>query len=339
MTYVGRDGGDGDACVFCDRLAADDDMDSLILLRLDRVIVIMNLYPYATGHLMVIPHHHGASIEDAPPEILAAMAAALPLITRAARRALGCAGFNVGMNAGAVAGAGIADHLHLHVVPRWPGDANFMPVIAQTAVLPESLPATYAKLRHEIARELRQTGYGRADGADARTRGSDAQTGVLTGATLPPDRDGPQGHLVPDVPGTRDGATEPAGVESHDGTPTGDGVIPLMVLSPDGTHLWLDRDASGPRLPIARPTPGEAIWRAAARTVAPVGRAAVLGLAGPPDALSRATPDAGPLALALRLEHHPIALRDRFVPLAEARRLLPALALWPAFGRDQDPTA
>jgi len=325
MAYVGRGDEHRDACVFCDRLDGDDDVASLILLRLDHVFVIMNLYPYATGHLMIIPHHHGTAIEDAPPDALAAMASVLPMITRATRRALGCTGFNIGMNAGAVAGAGIADHLHLHVVPRWPGDANFMPVIGQVTVLPEALPATYAKLRLEIARESRPPA-----GAETSGAGPGANHPHGTGPTPRPGSDGPRhptGDSEPTVAAERGGPGRPGEA------------IPLLV-SPDGTHLWLDDAASPPHLPVAHAAPGEPIWRAAVRVASPVGRATVTGLAGPPATLARATPDAGPLSLALRLEHPPSDARgDRFVPLAEARSLVPAIEGWAGLGSDPGPTS
>jgi ATP adenylyltransferase len=153
MQYIG--GGRAESgCIFCNRLAADDDVISLILLRAPTSFVIMNLYPYNTGHVMLVPNEHVASPEDAQPDALAEIATLLPFMLRAARRALSCHGFNVGVNVGAVAGAGVADHLHEHVVPRWNGDASFMPILAGTMVIPELIPVTYAKLRAELAREL-----------------------------------------------------------------------------------------------------------------------------------------------------------------------------------------
>ena len=153
MRYVG--GGTGeDGCVFCNRLAADDDVASLIVHRADRVFVILNLFPYNTAHLMLVPNAHVASPEDTPAETLAELATMLQPTLRALRRTLGCHGFNVGFNVGAVAGAGVAAHLHQHVVPRWTGDANFMPILAATMVLPELIPVTYAKVRAELEREL-----------------------------------------------------------------------------------------------------------------------------------------------------------------------------------------
>ena len=152
MRYVGGTTAE-EGCLFCNRLAEEDDVRALILHRGERAFAIMNLYPYNTGHVMLVPTAHAPSPEDAEPEALTELALLLPAVTRALRRALGCHGFNVGMNVGAVAGAGVATHLHQHVVPRWEGDANFMPILASTMVFPELIPVTYAKLRAELSRD------------------------------------------------------------------------------------------------------------------------------------------------------------------------------------------
>lgn len=141
-------------CIFCNRLAENDDVRTLILHRGDRAFVIMNLFPYNTGHVMIVPNAHVSSPEDADAEMLAEMTALRAPVLRALRRAMAPEGFNLGMNVGAVAGAGVADHLHEHIVPRWGGDANFMPILAATTVMPELIPVTYAKLRVELGREL-----------------------------------------------------------------------------------------------------------------------------------------------------------------------------------------
>src|SRR6478735_696021 len=153
MQYVGG-GPAEDGCVFCNRLAGDDDVDALILYRGKRAFLIMNLFPYNTGHLMIVPNQHVASPEELDDETQFEMALLVPIVLRAVRRALNPGGFNVGMNLGWVAGAGIAAHMHQHVVPRWSGDANFMPILANTKVLPELIPVTYAKIRVEIEREI-----------------------------------------------------------------------------------------------------------------------------------------------------------------------------------------
>ena len=149
MRYVGG-GAAESGCIFCRRLAANDDLRSLILHRGRHAFAIMNLYPYNTGHLMLVPCRHVATPEDADPAALTEIATLLPRILAALRRVLACDGFNVGFNVGAIAGAGVADHLHEHVVPRWEGDANFMPILASTMVLPELIPVTYAKVRAEL---------------------------------------------------------------------------------------------------------------------------------------------------------------------------------------------
>jgi ATP adenylyltransferase len=153
MRYVaGADRDEG--CIFCNRLAEEDDVQSLILQRGPLTFVIMNLYPYNTGHLMIVPNDHVASPEDADPEVMREMAELRGPVLRALRRALSPHGFNLGLNVGVPAGAGVADHFHEHVVPRWQGDANFMPILAATMVMPELIPVTYAKIRAELAAEL-----------------------------------------------------------------------------------------------------------------------------------------------------------------------------------------
>ncbi len=141
-------------CIFCNRLAADADDASLILWRAPRSFIIMNLFPYNTGHVMLVPNAHVPGPEETEPATLAELATLRRPLLRALRRALSCDGFNLGVNVGAFAGAGVAGHLHEHVVPRWAGDANFMPILAATMVLPELIPVTYAKLRAELDREM-----------------------------------------------------------------------------------------------------------------------------------------------------------------------------------------
>ena len=151
MQYVG--GAQGAGCVFCDALAADDDAVQLILLRGTRAFIILNLYPYNSGHAMVVPYAHAAQLDALDSATRAELMELATDFSSAARRVLRCAGFNLGVNLGDVAGAGVAEHLHLHVVPRWLGDANFMPLLAGTTVMPELLPVTYARLRAELERQ------------------------------------------------------------------------------------------------------------------------------------------------------------------------------------------
>lgn len=146
MEYVGSTG-DESGCIFCDHLAEGDDRDARILYRGDATFVILNAFPYNTGHLMVAPQRHVGELEhletDERHELIDLTSHAVAIV----REALKPHGFNVGMNLGQVAGAGIPGHLHIHVVPRWGGDTNFMPVIGETKVLPEMIEQTDAKLR------------------------------------------------------------------------------------------------------------------------------------------------------------------------------------------------
>jgi ATP adenylyltransferase len=134
-------------CVFCLAPQASRDADNLILHRARHHFVILNLYPYTTGHLMVVPYRHIARLGDSSPDALAEM---MELASRAEAVLSGAYrpdGFNIGMNLGKAAGAGIAGHIHLHVLPRWAGDANFVSVVGETRVMPETLADTYEKLR------------------------------------------------------------------------------------------------------------------------------------------------------------------------------------------------
>jgi len=153
MQYL-RDGVRSSECIFCSKIDAGDDESNLVLWRGPSVFVLMNLYPYSTGHIMIAPYTHSPSPEELEPETMAEIGTIIAPCMRALRRVLGCQGFNTGINTGAVAGAGVADHMHLHIVPRWGGDANFMPVIANTTVMPEALSVTYGRIRAELVREL-----------------------------------------------------------------------------------------------------------------------------------------------------------------------------------------
>jgi ATP adenylyltransferase len=154
MTYIKRGDGPGEGgCVFCAMAAAprDHDAENLVLYRGEGCLVVMNLYPYNTAHLMVVPYAHTADL----PELDEPTAGELFALTRRCVRILGDTykphGFNLGMNLGSIAGAGIAEHLHMHIVPRWSGDTNFMPIIGGTKLIPEDLDATYARLRPSFA--------------------------------------------------------------------------------------------------------------------------------------------------------------------------------------------
>jgi ATP adenylyltransferase len=128
-------------CPFC-RIPTLDDDEGLVVHRGSAAYVVLNLYPYAPGHLMVCPFRHVADYTDVTEEESAEIAEHTRQAMRVIRSVSGAAGFNVGMNQGEIAGAGIAAHLHQHVVPRWPGDQNFMPIIGRTRTLPELLTDT-----------------------------------------------------------------------------------------------------------------------------------------------------------------------------------------------------
>lgn len=134
-------------CVFCGVLRARRDRDNLILLRGRRHFVILNRYPYNNGHLMIVAIDHLASLQDAESDALVEMTALIVRCDRALRAAYRPSGINLGMNLGRSAGAGITGHYHMHVVPRWDGDTNFMTVVHDTRVLPESLDSTWRRLR------------------------------------------------------------------------------------------------------------------------------------------------------------------------------------------------
>jgi len=152
MVYVGGAAKSPD-CVFCNAGTTDDDVTSLVLHRGEHTFVIMNLYPYNTGHLMVLPYEHANDLTALSPDCRSELIELTAAFTTGLREVMGCEGLNLGMNLGSAAGAGIADHLHQHLVPRWIGDANFMPLVGGTKVLPELLPVTYGKLRAELVRQ------------------------------------------------------------------------------------------------------------------------------------------------------------------------------------------
>jgi len=147
MAYIrgeNKPTGDHD-CPFC-LIPRMGDEEGLIVSRGRTVFVVLNLYPYNAGHLMVVPYRHVPDYTDLTVEEVAELGAATQTAMRVVREVSGAHGFNIGMNQGSVAGAGIADHLHQHAVPRWGGDTNFMPVVGLTRVLPQVLAETRALL-------------------------------------------------------------------------------------------------------------------------------------------------------------------------------------------------
>jgi ATP adenylyltransferase len=134
-------------CVFCAAGRTADDKAALVIYRGERNFVILNRFPYTSGHLMVVPYDHVASLSELPGETLVEMIRLAQISERHLRAVYRPEGLNLGMNLGNSAGAGIAGHLHLHVLPRWTGDTNFMTVVAETRVLPEDLEATWTRLK------------------------------------------------------------------------------------------------------------------------------------------------------------------------------------------------
>ncbi len=148
-------------CIFCTAFASPDDRATYTLWRGHRCFALLNAYPYTSGHAMVAPVEHVATLEALDRETMAEMMAAARALTLALGSVYGPHGFNLGLNLGEAAGAGIEDHLHLHVVPRWRGDTNFMSTVADVRVIPESLEAAFEKVRSALAELTKREGWDR----------------------------------------------------------------------------------------------------------------------------------------------------------------------------------
>lgn len=144
MTYIEGDREQG--CLLCSKLKGRNDKANLILYRSSQSFIILNRFPYTSGHLMAAPNRHVASLDELSEGEMVELMALLKQSMLILKKALRPEGFNVGMNMGRVAGAGIEDHIHFHIVPRWNGDTNFMPIFFETRVMPEYLEKTYEKL-------------------------------------------------------------------------------------------------------------------------------------------------------------------------------------------------
>jgi ATP adenylyltransferase len=148
-----------EGCIFCDKPKERHDKKNLIIMRGKHVFVMLNAYPYTNGHLMVAPYRHVADVselsDDEGLDVLRYTRASIALL----KRALSPEGFNIGINMGKIAGAGIAEHIHMHIVPRWNGDTNFMPVLVDTRIIPEYLESTYARLFDKLDVEERSRLY------------------------------------------------------------------------------------------------------------------------------------------------------------------------------------
>ena len=140
------------ACVFCDIIndRSGDDASKYILHRAEHNFVVLNIYPYISGHLLIVPFAHVAELDGAPKAVTDELMDLTKRCETALRATYSPHGFNLGMNLGRAAGAGVAGHLHMHIMPRWMGDSNFMSTIGETRVIPEDLQTTYNKLREHF---------------------------------------------------------------------------------------------------------------------------------------------------------------------------------------------
>lgn len=139
-----------EGCIFCEKSRQESDSENLLIFRGNLCFVLLNLFPYTTGHLMIAPYEHTGSIEDLDPETLTEIMTVTQSCMAAIRKAFAPDGFNMGINIARIAGAGITDHVHLHLVPRWAGDSNFMTVVGETRVLPKTLEEVYSELKQLI---------------------------------------------------------------------------------------------------------------------------------------------------------------------------------------------
>lgn len=147
MEYIEKSGKPTGGCIFCEKPCQECDQENCIIHRGEHCFIILNVFPYNSGHLMVIPYQHTSDLRDLPPQTQLELMQLASVAMTALKRVMSPDGFNLGMNLGHAAGAGIAEHLHLHVVPRWVGDTNFMTTVGNTRVLPEALDRTWNKVR------------------------------------------------------------------------------------------------------------------------------------------------------------------------------------------------
>jgi ATP adenylyltransferase len=138
-------------CIFCDAAARKDDAETLVVYRGKKTFIILNRYPYTSGHVMIVPYAHVAELGSCDPESLSEMMTLAQRVEAAFRANYSPDGMNLGMNLGRAAGAGVLGHLHLHVLPRWLGDSNFMTVVGETRVQPEDLKTTYERMRKALS--------------------------------------------------------------------------------------------------------------------------------------------------------------------------------------------
>ena len=141
-------------CIFCNKPKEQKDQKNYILHRAKTSFIILNIYPYNNGHLMIAPYKHVASFENLEDAELTELFQMVNKCTKLLKVTMQPQGFNIGVNLGKVAGAGVKDHVHIHVVPRWEGDTNFMPILAEASVIPESLDAVFGKLSEALNRNI-----------------------------------------------------------------------------------------------------------------------------------------------------------------------------------------
>ena len=149
--YIGKD--HGPACIFCEKLESDKDAENYVIYRGDKVFTLLNLYPYNNGHILIAPKRHVGDIADLQQDEVLELGLVTQKMTRLLRSAFNPDGFNIGANLGKIAGAGIPGHFHIHIVPRWGGDNNFMPVLGDIRVISEGLDLTYSKLIEALKKE------------------------------------------------------------------------------------------------------------------------------------------------------------------------------------------
>ena len=142
-----------ESCLFCRVASESDDARNYVVLRAERSFILLNRYPYTTGHLMIAPYAHVATLEEADAATLEEIMRLAQRAEKALRAVYRPSGLNLGFNIGESAGAGIAGHIHMHALPRWAGDTSFITTISETRVLPEALETTYEKLREALVAE------------------------------------------------------------------------------------------------------------------------------------------------------------------------------------------
>ncbi len=153
MAYIDQ-GSKEDGCIFCNKFLERDPREALVLAQTQHTVVMLNKYPYNNGHLLLAPKRHEKNLSNLSPEEYADLNGALRRSVEILRHTLNPGGINLGMNLGKCAGAGVEDHLHWHVVPRWEGDTNFMPVLGETRVMPQHLLDSYDRLKAHFERIL-----------------------------------------------------------------------------------------------------------------------------------------------------------------------------------------